>query len=77
MPTRIPATGDISAHFTLYFCGESNREDNVFCSKAVGEPPFMLAISLFETMRDAAAFAQPGNHVQLMHRPRQKACRGH
>ena len=65
MPTRIPATGDISAHFTLYFCGECNHEHNIFGSKGVGEAPFMLAISLFKTMRDAAAFALPGNQEQL------------
>jgi hypothetical protein len=34
---------------------EANREDNVFGSKAVGEPPFMLAISVYEALRDAVA----------------------
>jgi xanthine dehydrogenase large subunit len=37
---------------------EPNREDNVFGSKAVGEPPFMLAISVFEALRDAVAQAR-------------------
>jgi xanthine dehydrogenase large subunit len=30
----------------------------VFGSKAVGEPPFMLAISVFEALRDAVAHAR-------------------
>jgi xanthine dehydrogenase molybdopterin-binding subunit B len=35
-------------------------------SKAVGEPPFMLAISVREAIRDAvAAFGAPGGEVPL------------
>jgi xanthine dehydrogenase large subunit len=30
----------------------------VFKSKAVGEPPFMLAISVYEALRDAVAQAR-------------------
>jgi xanthine dehydrogenase large subunit len=43
-----------------------NTEDNVFGSKAVGEPPFMLAISVFEALRDAVAQARAdGQAVKL------------
>ena len=52
---KIPATGDVPAHFKIDFWPEPNREDNVFGSKAVGEPPFMLAISVYEALRDAVA----------------------
>ena len=62
---KIPTTGDIPAHFKIDFRPEPNREDNIFGSKAVGEPPLMLAISVFEAMRDAVAAAQPGRRVQL------------
>ena len=62
---KIPATGDIPAHFNIDFWDEPNREDNVFGSKAVGEPPFMLAISVFEALRNAVAAARPGMRVQL------------
>ena len=55
---KIPATGDIPAHFKVDLWPEPNREDNVFGSKAVGEPPFMLAISVFEALRDAVAQAR-------------------
>jgi xanthine dehydrogenase large subunit len=55
---KIPATGDIPNHFKVDLWPEPNREDNVFGSKAVGEPPFMLAISVFEALRDAVAQAR-------------------
>lgn len=52
---KIPATGDIPAHFRVGLWPEANREDNVGGSKAVGEPPFMLAISVYEALRNAVA----------------------
>jgi xanthine dehydrogenase large subunit len=55
---KIPATGDVPAHFKVDFWAEPNREDNVFGSKAVGEPPFMLGISVFEALKDAVAAAR-------------------
>jgi xanthine dehydrogenase large subunit len=54
---KIPATGDIPEHFKVDLWPEPNTEDNVFGSKAVGEPPFMLAISVYEALRDAVASA--------------------
>nr|WP_315231189.1 xanthine dehydrogenase molybdopterin binding subunit [uncultured Albidiferax sp.] len=63
---KIPATGDIPAHFKVELWDQPNREDNVFGSKAVGEPPFMLAISVFEAMKEAIAAARgDGAVVQL------------
>ncbi len=64
---KIPATGDIPAHFKVDLWPEPNREDNVFGSKAVGEPPFMLAISVYEALRDAVAQARgrAGDPVKL------------
>jgi xanthine dehydrogenase large subunit len=56
---KIPATGDIPEHFKVDLWPEPNREDNVFGSKAVGEPPFMLAVSVFEALRAAAAAVDP------------------
>jgi xanthine dehydrogenase large subunit len=35
--------------------GNVNREDTIYRSKAVGEPPFMLALSVFHAIRDAIA----------------------
>ena len=61
---KIPATGDIPEHFKVDFWPEPNREDNVFGSKAVGEPPFMLAISVYEALRDAVGAASPASPSQ-------------
>jgi xanthine dehydrogenase large subunit len=52
---KIPTSGDMPAHFKIDLWPAPNFEDNVFGSKAVGEPPFMLAISVFEALRDAVA----------------------
>jgi xanthine dehydrogenase large subunit len=63
---KIPTAGDVPAHFKVDLWHEPNPEDNVFGSKAVGEPPFMLAISVFEALRDAVAQARgDGKPVQL------------
>ena len=63
---KIPTAGDVPAHFKVDLWPEPNTEDNVFGSKAVGEPPFMLAISVFEALRDAVANARKdGQAVRL------------
>src|SRR5450631_2382853 len=41
------------------FDAEPNREDTIHRSKAVGEPPLMLAISVFCAIRDAIASCGP------------------
>ena len=55
---KIPTIGDTPAHFHISLWHEPNREDNVGGSKAVGEPPFMLALSVLEALRDAVAHAR-------------------
>jgi xanthine dehydrogenase large subunit len=63
---KIPTAGDVPEHFNVALWHEPNREDNVGGSKAVGEPPFMLAISVYEALRDAVAQARnDGVAVQL------------
>ncbi len=63
---KIPTAGDVPADFKVELWPEPNTEDNVFGSKAVGEPPFMLAISVFEALRDAVANARnDGQTVRL------------
>ena len=57
--TLPPAARGVAMAFEAY------REDNVAGSKAVGEPPFMLALSVFEALRDAVAAARPGQPVTL------------
>ena len=55
---KIPTAGDVPRHFKVDLWPEPNREDNVFGSKAVGEPPFMLCLSVYEALRDAIAQAR-------------------
>jgi xanthine dehydrogenase large subunit len=66
---KIPATGDIPEHFKVDLWHEPNREDNVFGSKAVGEPPLMLAISVFQALRDAVARARTDGQVVRLDAP--------
>ena len=64
---KIPASGDVPKHFKVEFWPEPNREENVFGSKATGETPLMLAISVFEAIRHAiGCVAGPGVvHIPL------------
>jgi len=52
---KIPTAHDVPKHFRIDFYGEANREETIYRSKAVGEPPFMLALSAFHALRDAVA----------------------
>jgi len=52
---KIPACGDRPADFRMTLRSGANREDTVYRSKAVGEPPLMLAISVFRAISDAIA----------------------
>ena len=63
---KIPATGDIPEHFQIDLWPEPNTEDSIFGSKAVGEPPFMLAISVYEALRDAIANAAVADSTLLV-----------
>ena len=58
---KIPTAADMPVQLNIELWHEANVEDNVGGSKAVGEPPFMLAISVFEALRDAIAATRPGN----------------
>ena len=51
---KIPACSDRPAKFNMkIFERGENVEETIFRSKAVGEPPFMLAISAFNAIADA------------------------
>ena len=52
---KIPACRDWPDRFSFEWFGAPNREDTVHRSKAIGEPPLMLAISAFHALRDAVA----------------------
>ncbi|MBH0016361.1 xanthine dehydrogenase molybdopterin binding subunit [Pseudoalteromonas sp. NGC95] len=50
---KIPAIGDTPAEFNVNLYNSANPETTVFRSKAVGEPPFMLAFSVWSAIRNA------------------------
>ncbi|WP_148861303.1 xanthine dehydrogenase molybdopterin binding subunit [Marinobacter fonticola] len=53
---KIPAVSDAPPDFRVSLLAHSpNREATVFRSKAVGEPPLMLGISVWSALRDAVA----------------------
>lgn len=53
---KIPACGDRPRVFNVRLLDNApNREDSVFRSKAVGEPPFMLGMSVLHALSDAVA----------------------
>ncbi|MCZ6764387.1 MAG: molybdopterin-dependent oxidoreductase, partial [Alphaproteobacteria bacterium] len=53
---KIPVAGDLPADFRVAVMQDNpNREETIGRSKAVGEPPLMLAISAFMAIRDAVA----------------------
>ena len=55
---KIPTAGDRPDAFNLaLWQGGENREATIHRSKAVGEPPLMLAISVFSALTDAVASA--------------------
>ena len=63
---KIPAFGDRPKIFNVDFLQNSSQSNVIHGSKAVGEPPLMLAISVREAIRDAvAAFGIPGGEVVL------------
>ena len=52
---KIPACSDRPEDFRVSLMANENREPTIFRSKAVGEPPLMLAISVFSAISDAIA----------------------
>jgi len=62
---KIPVASDIPADFRVALFDGANREDTVYRSKAVGEPPVMLAISVYSAILNAIQSLQPGTPVPL------------
>ena len=63
---QIPAIGDAPERFNVALLPNAAQDGVIHGSKAVGEPPLMLAISVREAIRDAiAAFGAAGGEVPL------------
>jgi xanthine dehydrogenase large subunit len=78
---QVPTFSDVPAIFKVELLTDATQHDVVHGSKAVGEPPLMLAIAVREALRDAvAAFGGTGDvelpspctHEVLFHAVRQR-----
>jgi len=56
---KIPACSDRPRVFNVELWDGANREETIYRSKAVGEPPLMLGISAFMALSDACAACGP------------------
>lgn len=50
---KIPSIGDLPEVMNVALFDQANPEATIYHSKAVGEPPFMLAISVWSALKDA------------------------
>jgi xanthine dehydrogenase large subunit len=62
---KIPCASDVPADFRVALFDGPNREHTIYRSKAVGEPPLMLAISVFAAIADAIHSLAPRRPVPL------------
>lgn len=61
---KIPSLSELPPEFHVELLDKAHEEGAVYGSKAVGEPPFMLAFSVREALRQAvAAFASGDGHA--------------
>ncbi|NTX40422.1 xanthine dehydrogenase molybdopterin binding subunit [Myxococcus sp. CA033] len=62
----VPAFSDAPVDFRVRLLERARQHNTIHGSKAVGEPPLMLALSVREALRDAVgAFGAPGGEVEL------------
>jgi xanthine dehydrogenase large subunit len=63
---KLPSFAEMPEDFRVAMLEQAHEEGAVYGSKAVGEPPLMLAFSVREALRQAcAAFGPPGLSVEL------------
>jgi xanthine dehydrogenase large subunit len=62
---KIPVASDVPSAFHVGFTNRPNNTPTIYRSKGVGEPPLMLAISVFSAILDALHSLAPGAQVPL------------
>ena len=63
---KLPSLSEMPADLRVTLLDRATEDGAIYGSKAVGEPPLMLAFSVREALRDAvAAFGSPGVPVEL------------
>ena len=71
---KIPAIGDTPAEFNVKLYDSQNPATTVFKSKAVGEPPFMLGISVWSAIRNAIASITDYKYAPNLNTPATAEC---
>jgi xanthine dehydrogenase large subunit len=66
---KIPTARDWPIAATVQLFDQPNRQDTIYRSKAVGEPPLMLGISVFHAIRDAVASCGPAGSLPSLTAP--------
>ncbi|WP_353813349.1 xanthine dehydrogenase molybdopterin binding subunit [Agromyces sp. SYSU T00266] len=63
---KLPSFSELPDELNVHFLERAHEDGAIYGSKAVGEPPFMLAFSVREAIREAvAAFGPAGHSVEL------------
>ncbi|MGF1567865.1 MAG: xanthine dehydrogenase molybdopterin binding subunit [Nodosilinea sp.] len=62
---KIPTISEVPEAFTVHLLERAAQDGVIYGSKAVGEPPFMLAMSVREAIRAAVAAFGASNYVAL------------
>jgi xanthine dehydrogenase large subunit len=52
---KIPNVTDVPADFRVAFLDNPDNTENLYASKAVGEPPLLLAVSVWAAVKQALA----------------------
>ncbi len=58
---KIPTASDIPSHFNVALFKNSNMSPTIFRSKAVGEPPLMLGVAVFQALSQAVLTHRTAN----------------
>ena len=67
---KIPGSRDVPPHFKVHILEDApNRVPTIYRSKAVGEPPLMLAIAVWLALRDAVARTGDGRFLPKLDAP--------
>ncbi|MCY9873197.1 xanthine dehydrogenase molybdopterin binding subunit [Vibrio barjaei] len=67
---KIPAIADMPIDFRTHLLeNRSNPEDTVFNSKAVGEPPFMLGMSVWSALKAASSYVAVDGAIPKLDTP--------
>ncbi len=66
---KIPSIHDMPEVFNIDFIENDTTTTNVRRSKAVGEPPFLLGISVFTAIKDALKYRAKNNELVKMNSP--------